>query len=605
MKNHVVDNSLNNLGKTVLWQYDRAIRLLSIMKHMQVLYHCAVEQLWTFWTDKVLSIDTCGAFGCSVWGIFLGIPRPTVKGDDGRDRLIATSVYRKILKGAFYLMRATSSFEDILGYLEIIYGVGGDDNLSQWSVYVSEFGWTTNIDELNDVYQVGKAYEQGDICCYDHDGDGKVTNWKCIRDISMLENTGFDAISSYIVETSDKTNGMGDEETLLLKLYDPEGICRKIGGAPNNSLTISVEYEFGETTIKAVATRRRKCGVTLVDNQDLSITYGKSEYYDEMHRDQKALFEQKNSEFCPYPLGIKTNEPVPEVVFGFKEQENSQYEVNKAYSKGDVFGYVSDDGKAFNYECTEDISGGENSSFDAIKDKVKTTEKGDPFIGGFLDSNPPYNDMSSVIVLNYFPLLSQSSIETFLSVFPDETLRSVNSFIVNGRFVNGVQVWDGCSIEFQANRLYRGKYNGMMSLYKIDRGTWDGADYDLITDGETYCAYFAKNYSGISLLVILTTKLAEVFRGMTWGNKPSGLPPDWVDFYGVTDAIGDIANRIGLKKIPLYTAKSPMEGITYSANTEFRIDGKEVVRLADGTVRDIGNATFISNSLLIKLGQKG
>ena len=48
-----------------------------------------------------------------------------------------------------------------------------------------------------------------------------------------------------------------------------------------------------------------------------------------------------------------------------------------------------------------------------------------------------------------------------------------------------------------------------------------------------------------------------------------------------------------------------MEGISYSANTEFRIDGKEVVRLADGTVRDIGNATLISNSLLIKLGQKG
>lgn len=393
MKYHAIDNSLKNLGKTVLWQYDRAVRLLSIMKHMQVLYHCAVEQFWDFWREKVLAIDTCGALGCSIWGIFLGVPRPTVRGEDGKDRLIATAVYRRVLKGAFYLMKSSSTFESLLGYLEIVFGVGGEENLSKWSVYVSEYGWTTNIDELNDLYQSGRSYNQGDIFSYDRMGDGVLTNWKCTRDISYAENTSFDAIADFVTATNEPTNGNGDDETLLLKLYDPEGICRKIGGAPNDSLTIEVEYEFGETTIKAVATRRRKCGITLVDNQDLSMTYGKSPYYEEMHRDQKALFEQRMDEFCPYPLGIKTNEPVGRWVFGFHGQSCPMYESGRAYSKGELFGYVIDEGKCSNYVCNTDITADENTSFEAISGKVSKSSAGGPMIDSFAEMTPPYIDV--------------------------------------------------------------------------------------------------------------------------------------------------------------------------------------------------------------------
>ena len=394
MKIHEVDNSLNNLGKAVLWQYDRAVRLLSVMKHMQVLYHCAVEQFWDFWTSKLLAIDTCGAFGCSVWGIFLGVPRPTVKDENGKDRLIATSVYRKILKGAFYLMKATSSFDSIVGYLEIIFGIGGDENLSKWFVTVSEYGWTTNIDELNDVYKSGVAYRNGDIFSFDRMGDGTLSNWKCLKDISIDENTSFEAIADYVTATNEPTNGMGADETLLLKLYDPEGICRKIGGAPKNSLSISVEYEFGNTTIKAEATRRRKCGVTLTDNQDLSMEYGKSEYYDEMHRDQKAIFEQKMMDFCPFPLGIKTNEPVGRWTFGFSGQTPPMYVVGESFTKGQIFGYVIDDYRCSNYVCLEDITAEENTSFDAIADKVEKTHDGGPLIQSFGEMTPPYIDPS-------------------------------------------------------------------------------------------------------------------------------------------------------------------------------------------------------------------
>jgi hypothetical protein len=443
MKIHTIDNSLNNLGKTVLWQYDRAYRLLSLLKHMQVLYHCAVEQFWDFWTTKVLSIDTCGSLGCSVWGLLLGVPRPVIV-ENGEERLIATPVYRRILKGAFYLMKASSSFEDILGYLEIVFGIGGDDNLSKWSVYVSEYGWTTNVAELNGEYQPKVSYQAGDVVWYENDNYNG--NWKFRSDIRYVirgewtgkgeppetidipdpENPGhtitvpfvinnsWDSISAYVERTTER---VATPDTLILKLYDPEGICRKIGGAPNNSLSISVSYEFGDTTITAVATRRRKCGISLVDNNDMSMNYGKSEFYDEMHKDQKFLFEQKAEEFCPFPLGVKTNEPVGNWVFGLEGQTNELYQSGVAYSKGYIFGYEDENGDGCNWVCKEDISAKANTSFDAIRTSIEKSADGAPFVDGLVEDIPVYVSVRNRITLSVKAMSQQNSVATIISPY--------------------------------------------------------------------------------------------------------------------------------------------------------------------------------------------
>ncbi len=415
MKNHVIDNTIKNLGKTVLWQYDKAYRLLALLKHMQMLYHCAVTEFWDFWINKVLNIETCGAFGASMWGMFLGVPRPSVMNEDGTERLVATSVYRRILKGAFYLMKANSSYEDIRGYLEIVFGVMGKDNLSPWETTCSEYGWTTN----------------------DVNADGM-------------------------------TNGMW-----YLELIDSEGVVRKIGAAASDALSLSCSYKYGSKTITATATRTRKCGVTLTDNGDMSAEYGKSEWFDQMHKDQRDLFEQKKDEFLPYPLGVKTNEPVEQWVFGFsgdhvlevadmkdgvrypkgtlfkaekvdwwtlksihlwrakwdltsavqwgdeietnctdigkyeylkgyidEGQENERYVAGTAYEKGHIFGYIDDTGSAFNYECLADISNYENTSFDSIKHKLRKTVDGDPFIGRLYSSPTP--DIADKSVLDKY-----------------------------------------------------------------------------------------------------------------------------------------------------------------------------------------------------------
>ena len=388
MTNHEIDNSLKNLGKTVLWQYDKATRLLAIMKHMQVLYHCAVEQFWDFWNRKILSIDSCGEFGATIWGIFLGIRRPIVVSEDGDEHTVAVSVYRKILKGAFFLMKSGCDFSSICKYVEYVYGIDGKDNISKWSAHVSEYGWTTNVDELNGEYETGKSYRAGDI--FYHNG----RNWLCTQDIHSTENTSFEVIkdNGWIELTDRRVNVTENSDTVLLKLIDPNGIVRKISGAPIDSMSITVRYQLGDTVIEASAARSIKCGVELIDNGDLTITYQKSPYFSEMHRDQQAVFEQHKDEFLPYPLGIKTNEPTEVWMFGLAGSENEQYESKKSYSKGDIFGYVDNEGHAFNWECLKDISSTENGSFDEIKDNLRKTMAGDRFVATFSDDDPPYRD---------------------------------------------------------------------------------------------------------------------------------------------------------------------------------------------------------------------
>lgn len=457
MKNFVIDNSLSNLGKTVLWQYDKARRLLALMKYMQVLYHCAVEQFWNYWINKVLSIDHASEFGCSLWGIMLGVSRPTVLDKNGNARLISTAVYRKVLKGAFYLMNANASFASLQGYISILFGIDGKNSISRWELTPGlEYGWSTNIDELNGIYQTGISYDKGTVVYQPSEPDSNIYNWEFTQSITVAQNSPWAAVAALVTPSTEKANvafasgiaySEGDlvlrddgtswvfnqsvsaeentpwfylkengfvvksmnpttasqeSDTLLLKLYDPEGNCCKIGGAPGNSLNISVSYEFGETTITAVVTRKRKCGVAIVDNYDMSMDYVRTDFYDEMHDDQKALFEQKRDELCPYPLGVKSNTPSGNWVFGFADQSIPQYEVGKAYAIGNIF-WHEDSWDGCNWICAEDISAASNSSFEAIRGKLKKTFKGGPCLDTFAEHNPPYMTLRNCIYESFTP----------------------------------------------------------------------------------------------------------------------------------------------------------------------------------------------------------
>lgn len=623
MTNHKIDNSIKDLGKTVLWQYDKAYRLLSILKHMQVLYHCAVEQFWNYWVKKVLAIDTCDKLGCSIWGRFLGVPRPTIRDNNGKVRLIATSVYRRVLKGSFFLMKSSGSFQDILGYLEIVFGIPGEDSFSPWTATCSEYGWTTNVDELNDGTMTG--------------------------------------------------------DTLLLKLYDPEGVCRKIGGAPRNSLTITVSYDVGDTTIVATAVRRRKCGVLLTDNGNMSITYSKSEYYDSMHRDQQYLFEQRQDEFCPYPLGVKTNDFSEEYVFGFgyydegeangwlpwtppevdtyfysweiytynrsawklvsgrtipagttmqqmidngwvylyksnllheEGQQCDMYEPGIAYPGGAVFGYIDDEGYGFKYECKSRITAAENISFESIKDKLMKTNKGDPIVGNLIDGAPNVIgsglDIHVVAVeeflleslgINYenFEVTDMGYVRTNILVKPP-TIYSKYRIVPIGFCTPRVE-----------NKVcfLRAKVNGMVVALSIPLvpGEYYGDGYIFTVTSSRISSYMTIN--------LLTPKIVEVWQEMGSPYDPltpivAILPPPELYYQKtIMEELGRIVSNEELKaagmtiitETELASAKTGVMSDFYGKlwNPYFKENGK-LVYVENGETKPLAKTTFISQA---------
>lgn len=67
-----------DLLKSLLWEYNDATALQSIIEQEQAWYNENQEQFWLDWYRDVFNLDTANDFGCSVWAIILGIPLSVV-----------------------------------------------------------------------------------------------------------------------------------------------------------------------------------------------------------------------------------------------------------------------------------------------------------------------------------------------------------------------------------------------------------------------------------------------------------------------------------------------------------------------------------------------
>lgn len=63
-----------NLMKALLWQYNEAVNLQSLLQQKQNWYDVNQEQFWQNWYNDVFNLETANEFGCAVWAIILGIP---------------------------------------------------------------------------------------------------------------------------------------------------------------------------------------------------------------------------------------------------------------------------------------------------------------------------------------------------------------------------------------------------------------------------------------------------------------------------------------------------------------------------------------------------
>lgn len=63
-----------NLLKSVLWQYNEAPNLLSLLTQKQEWYDLNQSEFWSSWFNDVFNLQTANLFGLAVWSIILNVP---------------------------------------------------------------------------------------------------------------------------------------------------------------------------------------------------------------------------------------------------------------------------------------------------------------------------------------------------------------------------------------------------------------------------------------------------------------------------------------------------------------------------------------------------
>lgn len=71
-----------NLLRAILWQYNDAGRLQSLLRSKQTWYDANYSEFWTNWATDVFNLRTANDFGLSVWAVILGLPLAVVPADD-------------------------------------------------------------------------------------------------------------------------------------------------------------------------------------------------------------------------------------------------------------------------------------------------------------------------------------------------------------------------------------------------------------------------------------------------------------------------------------------------------------------------------------------
>lgn len=63
-----------DLLRALLWQYNDAVRLQSLLEQKQAWYDSQYSEFWENWSRDVFDLRTANDFGLSVWAVILNIP---------------------------------------------------------------------------------------------------------------------------------------------------------------------------------------------------------------------------------------------------------------------------------------------------------------------------------------------------------------------------------------------------------------------------------------------------------------------------------------------------------------------------------------------------
>lgn len=115
-----------DLQKCIIWQYDKASKLKSLITQKESWYAKYVTNFIKDFFWNIFNIDTANEFGLTIWGKMLGLDRNVVF-IGGQSHYLTTEQYRFLLKGQILKFNMRNvSVPEINKYLRVIFNL--EDN---------------------------------------------------------------------------------------------------------------------------------------------------------------------------------------------------------------------------------------------------------------------------------------------------------------------------------------------------------------------------------------------------------------------------------------------------------------------------------------------
>lgn len=181
-KEQDIDFSVN-LMRALLWQYNDADRLQSVLQQKQDWYQENQAQFWEDWYRDVFNLITANEFGLTVWSIILDVPivvevqppddgeipwgygefsenynNGNFAGSSSPIQTLTVEQARTVLRMRYFQITSRGSVTEINQFLEILFGINGGayvkDNLDMTAEFVFLFPIPSKLQFIFQNYDI-------------------------------------------------------------------------------------------------------------------------------------------------------------------------------------------------------------------------------------------------------------------------------------------------------------------------------------------------------------------------------------------------------------------------------------------------------------------
>lgn len=133
-------------GDVKLWQYDNTKNINGLINYQIDFSTENVTRFWNSWYDDIFNIETANTFGLNLWGVFLGVNRPSYE-SNGQTISFTDEQYRTVLKGRIMLMNSNGSIPSFNKYLNFLFPNGTTYVVDYHDMSVNMIFYYTPTDE--------------------------------------------------------------------------------------------------------------------------------------------------------------------------------------------------------------------------------------------------------------------------------------------------------------------------------------------------------------------------------------------------------------------------------------------------------------------------